>query len=327
MGQQSEQNNQPAANPPAEEQHTPDTAASISVGAELRAAREAAGLGLSEVADRLKLSLRQLEAIERDDFDSLPGATFVRGFVRNYARFLELDPAPLMSALEGHFPSAAHDVANLARDEPVAQQENADARSIPASRWLVVGLVGVVLGAAAIWVFGHREEASQDNSVGQPMTQAQTASEPVVPASAPMSLSASAAMASAPVLETSAPAPAVPAAVPAVAAKPAAPVAKPAASAPAVHAAPAVAASAPVAAGQARVSVSTEEEAWVSIVDANGKKLVFANLQPGAAREASGTPPFKVRLGNAEKVTLSFNGKPVNFTDRIKGTVANLDLK
>ncbi|WP_051229506.1 helix-turn-helix domain-containing protein [Paludibacterium yongneupense] len=318
MGQQSEQNNQPAPNPSAEEQQIPEAPAAVSVGAELRTAREAAGLGLSEVADRLKLSLRQLEAIERDDFDSLPGATFVRGFVRNYARFLELDPAPLMAALEGHFPSAVHDVANLVRDEPVAQHEPAADKRIPASRWLVVGLVGVVLGATAIWVFGHREEGGQDsaNGGGLPMTQAQPAASEPVASSMPLSLSASAAMASAPVLETSAPA------VAPLAAAAAKPAVKPVASLPV-----ATSASAPLAAGQARVTVSTEEEAWVSIVDANGKKLVFSNLQPGDARDASGTPPFKVRLGNAEKVTLTFNGKPVNFADRIKGTVANIDLK
>jgi cytoskeleton protein RodZ len=94
--------------------------AGLGVGTALKAARERAGMSLGEVADRLKLSIRQLEAIEHDDFQQLPGATFVRGFVRNYARFLRLDPEPLMARLEQHFPSAVNDVVNLVKHEQQA---------------------------------------------------------------------------------------------------------------------------------------------------------------------------------------------------------------
>ena len=66
----------------------------------LRAAREAAGLSLDEVAQQLKLAPRQVRALEEDDFGVLPGRTFVRGFVRNYARLLNLD-ADARRALPG----------------------------------------------------------------------------------------------------------------------------------------------------------------------------------------------------------------------------------
>ena len=62
-----------------------------SAGAELRAAREAAGLTIDAVAQQLKLAPRQVQALEDDDFAQLPGRTFVRGFLRNYARLLHLD--------------------------------------------------------------------------------------------------------------------------------------------------------------------------------------------------------------------------------------------
>ena len=61
-------------------------------GAALRAAREAAGLSIDDVAQQLKLAPRQVQALEDDDYARLPGRTFVRGFVRNYARFVRLDP-------------------------------------------------------------------------------------------------------------------------------------------------------------------------------------------------------------------------------------------
>ncbi|HRE18252.1 MAG TPA: helix-turn-helix transcriptional regulator, partial [Rhodocyclaceae bacterium] len=78
-----------------------ETAQPLSVGAQLKAAREAKGLKLADLAQSMKLSVRQLEALEVDNWQALPGVTFVRGFVRNYARLVELDPAPLMTVLEG----------------------------------------------------------------------------------------------------------------------------------------------------------------------------------------------------------------------------------
>ena len=71
-----------------------------SVGQELRAAREQHGMSISDVARALKLSLGQVEALEADDWPSLPGKTIIRGFVRNYARLLGLDSAHLMSELD-----------------------------------------------------------------------------------------------------------------------------------------------------------------------------------------------------------------------------------
>lgn len=68
-------------------------------GAALRAAREARGISVSDVAQALKFSPRQIEALESDE---ISGATsvFVRGFVRSYAKFLKLDPAPLLAMLQ-----------------------------------------------------------------------------------------------------------------------------------------------------------------------------------------------------------------------------------
>ena len=60
--------------------------AAHSAGALLRDAREAAGLSIDAVAQQLKLAPRQVQALEDDDFAQLPGRTFVRGFMRNYAR-------------------------------------------------------------------------------------------------------------------------------------------------------------------------------------------------------------------------------------------------
>ena len=72
-----------------------------SVGQQLRAGPERAGLSVDDAARALKLSNRQVESLEQDDWTSLPGKTMIRGFVRNYARLVGLDGQLLMSALEG----------------------------------------------------------------------------------------------------------------------------------------------------------------------------------------------------------------------------------
>ncbi|MDQ3196267.1 MAG: helix-turn-helix domain-containing protein [Burkholderiales bacterium] len=69
-------------------------------GQKLAAAREAQGQSIEDVVRYTKLSRRQVMALENDAHDQLPGPVFVRGFMRNYARHLQLDAAPLLAALD-----------------------------------------------------------------------------------------------------------------------------------------------------------------------------------------------------------------------------------
>lgn len=82
----------------------------VSVGRQLRQAREAAQLSRDEVAQSLKFSPRQIEALEADNYGALPGATIVRGFVRSYARLLKLEADPLLQQLEPVMPSMPAEV-------------------------------------------------------------------------------------------------------------------------------------------------------------------------------------------------------------------------
>jgi cytoskeletal protein RodZ len=63
----------------------------------LREARETKGYTLAEVQEQTRISMRFLEALEGGEYDALPTAVHVRGFLRNYARFLGLDPEPLLN--------------------------------------------------------------------------------------------------------------------------------------------------------------------------------------------------------------------------------------
>lgn len=79
----------------------------LSPGEFLKKAREGRGESLVDIARTLKISAHQLEALENGRFDALPGPTFVRGFLRNYARYLEIDPEPLLEGISIRTPTAA----------------------------------------------------------------------------------------------------------------------------------------------------------------------------------------------------------------------------
>jgi cytoskeleton protein RodZ len=77
-------------------------------GAMLARARAERQLGILEVAEHLKYGVRQIEALEADDYGRLPGTTFVRGMIRGYAKLVSMDPAPVLKALDRrHIPAQA----------------------------------------------------------------------------------------------------------------------------------------------------------------------------------------------------------------------------
>jgi len=66
-------------------------------GEMLRQTREARGLGLDEVASQLNLTATRVSQLEAGEWSSLPGLTFARGYLRQYARLLELDAEALVA--------------------------------------------------------------------------------------------------------------------------------------------------------------------------------------------------------------------------------------
>jgi hypothetical protein len=74
-------------------------------GALLKSAREARDIALQEMADKTRISVKYLDAIEGDDFDVLPSATFVRGYVREMARMLKIDETSMVTGYMRRFQS------------------------------------------------------------------------------------------------------------------------------------------------------------------------------------------------------------------------------
>jgi cytoskeleton protein RodZ len=281
-----------------------------SIGAGLKAAREARGLSISEVAQQLKFAPRQLEALEQERFDLLPGGTFVRGMVRSYARLLKLEPEPLLEAIAGRF--QAPDANNLAArySQPVPFSDSARR-----STFVYLGVSLAVLGLGSIiayqWYREHNA-ATQLASKRAAEKRAVAATKP-----APASTAAATPMASAPRAQpkTIEEGPrAEPAAVKVVTERP--PAMEKAAT-PTIAKAPA---------GVHRLVIRCEEEAWIEVKDSNERMLVSSLNPKGAERVVQARGPLTLVIGNAAHVRVTHNDRPVDLTPHTKLAIARFTL-
>lgn len=127
--------------PPWDKSAGAETAASF--GSWLRRQREAREISLREVAERTKISLRYLEAMESDRFEVLPAPVFAKGFLREYARYVGLSPDEVVN----HYLS----VQQPQSSEPGEAGLRAPRPGKGWPHWLVLGLaVVVLLGLAAL---------------------------------------------------------------------------------------------------------------------------------------------------------------------------------
>lgn len=310
----------------------------IPVGETLRRAREAQGFSLAEVANALKLNVRQIEALEAGRFDDLPGLAFTRGFLRNYARLLKLDVAPLLAHVDRPGDAASVELVPASNAHGDIPQEGRGRfrKSILPGVLAAAGLFGVVVAG---WYFDTQKSAVENVTVQEPsvVTEGQGlqggAVPPVQDAALPVS-PAAVAPASAqpsetvmpPAAATSSPATALP--------EGAASVAAPAVPAPgAVAAAPAektvdVPSLKPAGRdGVEQLVFEFSQDAWVEVKDRNGKIILSQLGKAGGRREVSGSAPFSLVVGNARSVKLQRNGAPVDLTPATKVTVARLKLE
>jgi cytoskeleton protein RodZ len=283
------------------------------VGQVLREARLAQSLTIEDVAARLRLMQRQIEAMETDDFGSLGQPVFARGFVRNYARLLGLEPDALLMRMEG---APAELVA-------VRQPELSLQRSWLASPWLVFVLLGLfVLVTAPVALYWWLNEG-EDELVSQVHSSVQV--EPVPLAAVP---------ASAPVAAVEPQEALAPVATPVADLPPAQPAAQPAASTVAPVAAPSAPAksdpapatpASPVRSGTLHFEFGGD--AWVEIKDASGRVLHRQNNPAGSSVNVRGQPPFELVVGNAAQAKMTYNNRPIDLKPFIDVSVARFTLE
>lgn len=283
-------------------------------GAALLKARRDQSLSLGDVSRQLKLSVRQVEAIERDDFSGLKNAVFIHGFIRNYAKLLHLDPDPLIQAADLKLAPPA---------QPAPDQREPD--DLPLARvkigkswaWSAVAVLGIgVLALSAYLGRGrHSESVSTASSAApasaaaekMPGTDVQSAAN-VEPVQAPE------------------PKPDVP---PKVAVK-AESKPKLVAKTESQPAADAVAPTAPAATGAAAARVTVrmifDQESWVEIKDGTGNSIFGQLNAAGSRRSVSGEPPLSIVVGHAAGVRMFRDDRAINLAPHTLVDVARLTL-
>lgn len=284
-----------------------------SPGASLAARRAERSMSLQDVAQRLKYSVRQIEALEQDDYPRLPGTTFVRGMIRNYAKLLDTDAAPLLRELERRNIPAQVSVDLRAKRVPFLD----GSKSKRATRVYAALSVLVVAAAAAViveWQFGDlmswpgaakpgESQSGAPASGAVPLQQDAAIRVPEVKSQAQSEMKPIEGRAQAPA--TASPSPPTPAAAAALVGTPLA----------------------DTGSHKGRIVLKFDQESWVQIKQADGRTLLSQLNRAGTEQEIGGSPPFDIVIGNASSVRLQYNGQPVDLRPHFKVDVARLKLE
>ena len=262
-------------------------------GQRLKAERTRKGLSEQDVAARLHLSMTYLRALEADDYDKLPEAAFVKGYVRNYARLLEMPAEELVNQFKA-----------LVADEQREHLISPVHTMRPATRpfWLIPVLAVAIVAVICFswWVTRPSDTSGAQSTLERP------AEVTVVPPQEPDMPEDDASVVAA--QDNPAPelAPGTPTGEPE-------PVGEP----PAV-----VSPSEPVI---DRLQISFSAECWVEVSDAAGERLFQGKRDAGDALSLRGEAPFSVTLGNAAAVTrLQFNGETMSLPQGAPGRVVRI---
>ena len=278
-----------------------EMAAQEKIGVQLRAAREAKGLSVADVAAQIRLAPRQIDALEAADMTNLPELPFVRGFVRSYAKLLGLDAQQLLALLPDpyasnalHLPASVEVVLDAKR---LSRQQN--------RRWLIA-LVGIAV-LVAIWM--SREPAT--SLVVQPEASLATVEQAIeLPAvietvhAVSASVEATDALAAALVAPIAAQ---VKAPLPASEVPVVVPVLTPLASASSV----------PMSTTGSQLRLTFSADAWAKITDSNGRLLSSRHHQAGGELNLKSVGPYQIVLDNASAVKIYRHGKLLDLTSYI----------
>ena len=293
------------------------------IGPALVVARENLGLLAEDVANRLRLSLRQVQALENDDFAVLPEAVITRGFIRNYARLVNIDATPLLRVYSQYVPVQDSQAISIPSANIVISGESGT--SWRPYVWFGVLLV-VLLSGWVLYVDFFQKHGSAAGLPEAPVSGSLSPESLAPDEHALENIVPSDSQALAPVESLPAPAAEVPAAVDApVPATEAAAASSPAPTAP-VPATHDAGIAAPVAEGP-RLKFSVIEATWISIVDASGKQILNKILAPNSEEVIAGKPPFKIIVGNTSGTKLEYNSNPVDLAPYTKVNVARLTLE
>jgi cytoskeleton protein RodZ len=320
-------------------------------GKTLAAQREAMGWTVEQVADQLKLAVRQVIALEEGDYANLPGPAVVRGFVRAYAKILKLDAAPLVAQIALDTPVGGETASHtMRRDKPASFSQVRFPTNGKRASKLPLGLIAAAVlligGAAAAWQFGvipasllSRSAPAATTAPAAPNSQLTVLPAPVQDkpvAADPAAVKPADALP--PVITNSVPLISVPPPSPAGAPAPGTgspDVVAPAGVAPVVApdgapapAAPAAAVSAPAAAAAPDALVlAVREDSWIEVRPAKGRSLFSGMVKAGTIETVTVNQPVTLIVGKPGAVDATLRGAPLPLPALPGGRVARIQLK
>ncbi|HEX5341142.1 MAG TPA: helix-turn-helix domain-containing protein, partial [Duganella sp.] len=318
-------------------------------GALLAAQREAMGWTVEQIADQLKLAVRQVKALEAGDYDALPNMAVTRGFVRAYAKVLKMDAAPLVAMIEAAQPISPEVVVaprkDLAQSFSESRFPSMTSRSSSSpSGWLIGVAAVVVIGAAGAYAYQSgllpsslfeqkAEEAKPaetpaiETTLVKPGQDAASAplQSPNVPLISVPPQGEQAAAGVAPVTAPAAAAP-VPAPTPAPVAAAPAPAPVPVAAAPAPAPAPTPAPAAVSGAGHQLV-LKLNEDSWVEIRRPGTTPLISKLVKAGSTETFDIKDPALLIIGKPSGVEATLGGQPLPLPTIPGGTISRVNIK
>ena len=273
---------------------------SVSIGTLLTNARTAMALSQADVAEQINLPKRIIQAIETDDYDNLPEPTYIRGYLRNYARIVGINDEGLAKLyLDQH------------HCEPVIEVNRRSKQSYdPAILWSSVAVLSILVGLVVTWwfdvnqipeqgvelvsneveIYGDNTDRSlldkslaggdQDSEIKvskERLVTGTTSKSNVSLSETGQSVAGSTGTVTADQQQAMEEASQNPTLVTSVDGTPV-------------------------------LTVTYVEKSWTEIIDADSKTLIQGLIEPGVVRNLSGKPPFEVFLGNSPGVVIEVNG-------------------
>ncbi len=269
----------------------------------LRYEREQQGLSLELAAAKSRIKLTVLEAIETGETGDIP-SVYLRGYIRNYARFLGVDT----TGLEPEIVQAKGAEPQVRTVFMMKGRRNAGEKWLKASSYLVAS----ALIATLAWQFTHEAVRFTQGESELGTSTEQTDPDDKAPRSAtrPANTHLNASIAS---MET---------------------LGKPGKTASDSAGEQAWAAinekvEPDLIAGSQihRLSIMTSADTWVEIKDASGNQLEMDLIRAGSSRDYTGMAPFEVMIGRASAVELGLDGLPVDLGPHTRGNVARVTLR
>lgn len=272
----------------------------LSIGQLLQEKRCGLKLSQEEIAHKLKLSVRQIEALEQDDYHSLPSMIFIRGFVKSYARALGLDPELLLEKLKVvNLQTQAGNLPNLYATKAVMGPGYHQRRMRRYGQFLLLIismiLLLVIAGNAILQYLSaqpdvlSKKEAGNDRievnlreaDLSQPLDKTGLLTETVSTSE---------------VVDT----------VPGVVVATSTAAQKPAAN---------------------TLQIQTTQDSWIRVIDANKEILFEGMVLANTTRNLGGSAPYFIVVGNAMYTTLRYEDKNVDLAAFTQNNVAKLEVK